>query len=320
MDIKQMGDIGVERVVWSPARVAFRQEQVSDVVAPVAGRVLQLQAQIGDTVQVGTPLAIISSPDASRIRADYANAQVDLRVAQAEAARQKLMMEKGIGVAVERLAAEAKLQQAEHQLEATSRAASFLGAGGSDQLALKSPRAGVVVARTAAVGAAVGPDAGSLFTVGDPNALWINADVFESDLANIKEGAPVQVSVPSLDQPLAGKVTRVSSALDPQTRRGTVYITLENSNNKLRAGMLARAGIQIQGTGGLMLPLGAVLIKDGDSSIVYVQVQDTVFESRKVVLGSPSNGYIPVLAGLNPGDKVVVRGALLLDGSAGQLL
>jgi cobalt-zinc-cadmium efflux system membrane fusion protein len=159
-----------------------------------------------------------------------------------------------------------------------------------------------------------------LFTVGDPNALWITADVFAADLPSIKEGAQVEVDVASLDEPLHGKVARVSSALDPQTRRGSVFITLDNSDAKLRAGMLARAGIQIQGTAGLTVPLGAVLIKDGDTSIVFVQTEETVFEARKVVLGSPSGGHIPVLSGLNPGDKVVVRGALLLDGSASQLL
>lgn len=83
------------------------------------------------------------------------------------------------------------------------------GGGGSDTLLLRSPRAGVVINRNTTPGASVGPDSGSLFTVGDPTALWINADVFESDLSTIAQGSPVQVVVPSLDRPLAGKVLRV---------------------------------------------------------------------------------------------------------------
>jgi len=156
--------------------------------------------------------------------------------------------------------------------------------------------------------------------VGDPNALWINADVFESDLSTIVQGASVQIVVPSLDRPLSGKVLRVGSSLNAQTRRGQVFITLDGSNPNLRAGMLARAGIQTRTAEGLSVPVTAVLIKDGERSIVFVQVADTVFEARTVVLGQPSNGYIPVLSGVQPGDKVVTKGGLLLDGAANQLL
>ncbi|OVZ54081.1 hypothetical protein CDO44_26975 [Pigmentiphaga sp. NML080357] len=320
MEIREMGTEGAEHVVWAPARVAFREEQVAEVVAPAAGRIVQVQAQVGDVVKAGAPLATLSSPEASRIRADYANAQVELQVAQAEARRQRLMMEKGIGIEAELVVAEAKLQEARHNADVAARAAGFLGGGGSDTLVLKAPRAGVVINRNTMPGAAVGPDTGSLFTVGDPNALWINADVFESDLSTIVQGAPVQVVVASLDRPLTGKVLRVGSSLNAQTRRGQVFITLDQSSPNLRAGMLARAGIRIRSADGLSVPVNAVLIKDGQRSIVFVQVSDTVFEARTVVLGQPSNGYIPVLSGIEPGDKVVVKGGLLLDGAASQLL
>lgn len=320
MEIQEMGAEGAAHVVWAPARVAFRQEYVAEVVAPTTARVVQVQAQVGDVVKVGSPLATLSSPDASRIRADQANAQVELRVAQAEARRQRLMMEKGIGVEVELVVAEAKLQEAQHNADMTARAASFLGGGGSDTLLLRAPRAGVVISRNTQPGASVGPDSGSLFTVGDPKALWINADIFESDLSTINQGALVQVVVASLDQPLRGKVLRVGSSLNAQTRRGQVYITLDESNPNLRAGMLARAGIQSRAAEGVSVPVTAVLIKDGQRSIVFVQVSDTVFEARNVSLGQPSNGYIPVLSGIQPGDKVVTKGGLLLDGAANQLL
>ncbi|MEK7947769.1 efflux RND transporter periplasmic adaptor subunit [Pigmentiphaga sp. YJ18] len=320
MEIQEMGTQGAMHVVWAPARVAFREEQVAEVVAPASGRILQVQAQVGDVVKAGAPLATLSSPDASRVRADYANAQVELRVAQAEAKRQRLMTEKGIGIEAELVVAEAKLQEAQHNADVASRAASFLGGGGSDTLVLRAPRAGVVINRNTMPGASVGPDSGSLFTVGDPTALWINADVFESDLSAITQGAAVQVVVSSLDRPLAGKVLRVGSALNAQTRRGQVFITLDESNPNLRAGMLARAGIQSRAAEGLSVPVTSVLIKDGQRSIVFIQVSDNVFEARTVSLGQPSNGYIPVLSGIQPGDKVVTKGGLLLDGAANQLL
>ncbi len=320
MDIQVMDSAADPHVVWAPARIAFREDHVSEVTAPVSGRVIDVQGKVGDIVKIGTPLATIASPDASRIRGELSNAQIELQVAQAEAKRQQLMMEKGIGIEAESLVAQARLQEARHRQEVAMRAASYLGKGGGDALVLTSPRAGVVLNRGVVPGASVGAETGPLFTVGDPKALWVMADVFESDLGAMKEGAEVQIEIPSLDQPLIGKVTRMSSALNAQTRRGQVYISLLTSNADLRAGMLARAGIQTRRPEGLSVPVNAVLVQDGQRSIVFVQHEDTVFEARTVTLGQPSNGFIPVLAGLKSGDRVVVKGALLLDGAANQLL
>lgn len=320
IEIQEMSQAGAARTVWAPARMVFRDEMVSEVASPVGGRLVEVQAKIGDAVKVGSPLASISSPDASRIRSDYSSALVELRVAEAEAKRQRMMVEKGIGIESELIVAEAKLQEAKHSVDASSRAAAYLGNGSSDVITLRSPRAGVVINRTAIPGASVGSDSGSLFTVGDPTALWITADVFESDLRGVQEGASVQVEMPALDQPARGKVQRISSSLNAQTRRATVFVSLDQPNPSLRAGMLARVGIATTAPDGLSVPINAVLIKDGQRSIVFVQVGETTFEARNVNLGQPSNGFIPVLSGLNPGEKVVVKGSLLLDGSANQLL
>jgi cobalt-zinc-cadmium efflux system membrane fusion protein len=71
----------------------------------------------------------------------------------------------------------------------------------------------------------------------------------------------------------------------------------------------------------LTLPTEAVLIKDGKESVVYVQKDPLTFIRRNVVIAQHSrNGRVQVMSGVLPGDKIVVRGALLLDGSADQLL
>jgi cobalt-zinc-cadmium efflux system membrane fusion protein len=63
-----------------------------------------------------------------------------------------------------------------------------------------------------------------------------------------------------------------------------------------------------------------VLIKDGKESVVYVEKDPLTFERRTVSVAQPVGGRVQITSGLAPGDKVVVKGALLLDGSAEQLL
>ena len=71
---------------------------------------------------------------------------------------------------------------------------------------------------------------------------------------------------------------------------------------------------------GITLPVAAVLIKDGKEPVVYVQKDPLTFVRRRVVVAQPVGGRVQIVSGLSPGDKVVVRGALLLDGSSDQLL
>jgi len=83
--------------------------------------------------------------------------------------------------------------------------------------------------------------------------------------------------------------------------------------------MYGRAKIELADAS-ITLPVSAVLIKDGRDPVVYVQRDAQTFERRSVKLAQPVEGRVQVLSGLQQGDKVVVRGALLLDGAADQLL
>jgi len=71
----------------------------------------------------------------------------------------------------------------------------------------------------------------------------------------------------------------------------------------------------------LTLPTEAILIKDGKESFVYVEKDPLTFVRRPVVVAQHAEtGRVQIVSGIAPGDKVVVRGALLLDGSVDQLL
>ncbi len=146
------------------------------------------------------------------------------------------------------------------------------------------------------------------------------SEVFESDLAGLSEGAAAQVEFPTLAQPLQGRVQRLGATLDKDSRRAAVFVTLDGDVAGLRPGMQARVGLALQARQGMLIPVGAVLIKDESRSIVYVQRGATEFEARDVQLGQPVKGFIPVIGGLQVGERIVVRGGLLLDGAASQLL
>ena len=306
--------------VQAPARVAFRDAAMSSVGVPVAGRIMKVHVQIGETVRVGTPLVTLHSPTAATARAKLVRAQVELQSATEMAKRQATMLEKGVGLEVEKFAADMRLREAQAEAERASKAAAFLGEGMGDTVVIRAPIGGTVVQRTATVGAAVEPGGPPLVEIGDAAALWVVADVFERELGLIHAGAETTVDLASLSQPVHGRVASVGAVVTAGLRRAPVYIALDDTRVPVRAGMYARVTIHATAQDGISLPVAAVLIKDGQHATVYVENGDGMFTPREVTVGQAIDGRVHVLAGVVPGEHVVVRGALLLDGAAEQLL
>jgi len=310
-------------VVLAPARIAFRDGAVSQVNLPVTGRITQIHVKTGDRVKIGDPLVAITSPDAAAARAQLAAATAEHDAAIQETARQDSMAKSGVGVESERVAAQAKLRQTEAELARAQTTATMLGGGGGSTVVLRAPIEGTVIARHATVGAVAQPGGDPLIEIGNPTSLWVVADVFERELAQVHDGAAVDIELPTHTAPAAGHVVSVGSALTGALRTAPVYIAFDASGASgadVRAGMFARAAIKAPAGKSIVLPAESVLIQDGKTYLVYVQTGEDLFVARKVEVGRSIDGRVEILSGLAPGEQVVTKGALLLDGAAEQLL
>lgn len=308
-------------VVRAPAKVAFRDGAVSQINLPVPGRVTAVHVKTGDRVKAGDPLITLSSPEAAAVRASLAAARAEHDAAMKELARQDQMAASGVGIESERVAAQAKLRQSEAELARAQTTAGILGSGGGTTIVVRAPIDGTVITRRATVGSAAEPGGEALIEIGNPTALWVVAEVFERDLAQVHEGAEVDVELTTEDKPVRGHVASVGSALTGSLRTAPVYIALdEGTGDKLRAGMFARATIKTLAGQSIVLPADAILVKDGKRYVVYVKQAGDTYVPREVTVGRSVGGRVQVLSGLTPGDDVVIKGALLIDGASEQLL
>ncbi|HEX3765626.1 MAG TPA: efflux RND transporter periplasmic adaptor subunit, partial [Kofleriaceae bacterium] len=199
-------------VVLAPARIAFRDGAVSQVNLPVAGRVTAVHVNTGDRVKAGDPLVTITSPDAAASRAQLAAATAEHDAAVQETARQDAMARSGVGVETERVTAQAHLRQSEAELARAQTTVGMLGGGGGPTVVVRAPIDGTVIARHATVGAVAQPGGDPLIEIGNPSSLWVVADVFERDLAEVHDGAPVDIELPTRAA-AAGHVASIGSAL-----------------------------------------------------------------------------------------------------------
>ena len=306
--------------VTAPARVDFRDGAVSQLGAPLDGRIVKVTVQVGDRVHEGDPLLMLDCPDAAEMRAAVASATASLREARSALDRQNRMMQQGVGTERDRIAAETRVSELEAELSRVQADVAFIGMGTGTGVVLRAPINGIVISRKASAGMTVQKGGEPLVEVGDPSAIWIVADVFERDLALVRDAARAHVELSSLNSMLEGHVASIGTVVTTGLRTAPVRIAVEHAPGALKPGMYGR--VQIDGTAAnLTLPTDAILIKDGKESFVYIEQDPLTFVRRPVVVAPHAeNGRIRIVSGIAPGDKVVVRGALLLDGSADQLL
>jgi cobalt-zinc-cadmium efflux system membrane fusion protein len=302
-------------------RVAFRPKALSAVTAPFAGRIASVLVEPGQRVHAGTVLFTIDSADVLSVRASLDQARIKLRTAEEVFARQNEMVKRGVGTEAERFDSEMRLREARAEAERAEGNAALAGPGSGTLVSVRTTVDGVVVAVKATRGATVQPGGEPLVEVGDPSALWVVGDVPEGEAALVAKSGKAAVQISALNQSIAGRVVGVAPRSDPETRRAQFYVELERAPADLRAGLLVRISLAAKAEAGeLWLPVTAVLLKEGGRRVVYVEEQDGKFTAREVEVGDGRGGQVRVLNGLQAGERVVMRGALLVDREAEQLL
>jgi cobalt-zinc-cadmium efflux system membrane fusion protein len=320
VEVQTVGDAGGGNTVTSPARVDFRDGAVAQIGVPLAGRVVTVHVKVGDYVRQGDALLTLDCPEAASTRAAVQQTQATLREARATLDRQTRMMAEGVGVERERLAAETRVSELEAELARQQAAAAFAGAGAGTAVVVQAPIGGTVITRKASPGLTMQPGGEPGVEIGDPAAVWVVADVFERDLQFVREAAGVQVRLESVDGVLDGHVMSVGTVVAAGLRTAPVRIAVDGKGHVLRPGMFGKVSIEAASST-MSLPTEAVLVRDGKESVVFVEKAPLTYVRRTVVVAQHvADGRVQIVSGLDPGEKVVVKGALLLDGAADLLL
>ncbi len=320
LTIQAVGSSQSADMLAMPGRIAFRPQAQSSVGATVAGRVVALYVRAGEAVKAGAPILAIESADASSTRASLEIAATRLASAESFLKRNVEMVEKGVGLEHERLEAEVRVKEARTEYERARQSSGFIGTGRGGRVTVTAPTNGVVISIRVSVGATVAPGGEPLLELGDPAQLQVVAQVAESDLNRIAVGQAAEVELPGLNTRVAAKVEAISPRVEAESRRMHVYLTLAKRIEGLQAGMLAQVALSTGTDSAISLPVAAVLVKDGKRRVVYVEKADGAFEARDVETGRNRDGRVVILKGLASGEKVVVKGALLLDTQADLLL
>ncbi len=347
LTLAEVGRQAFDQVELADGRIALDADRTTPVPSPFTGRVTEVYAQEGQAVAKGAPLFSVAAneivqghSDLAGAVAGLASAQAALKLAREAEARQGELYRTAGGALKDwrqaqsdLVAAEGAARSAQGALVAARGRLAVLGEPPSAIAALErapadsapgaeatvaSPVAGVVVHRALGPGQTVTPGGDPLFTISDLSTVWLTAEVREADAGKVRLGAPVVVTTPAWPgRRFEAKVTYVSPALDPDTRRLTVRAAIANPDGALKPEMSARFSIVSANLGlSPAAPLASV-IRDGDAARVWVAGADGALRIRPVVLGVDQGGLVQVTQGLSPGERVVAKGALFVDQAGG---
>ena len=303
-----------------PARLVWNEERTQRIYPAFAGRVLTLNADIGQSVNAGQVLATLASPEFGAAQADTAKALADAQVAERALARHQTLFEADVISRKELDLTEADALRARAELARAQARTRMYGSSTNNvnqQLGLAATVKGVVVERNLSAGQEVRPDQGgpgnqALFVVSDPSVLWVQIDARESDTASLKPGTKISLTLPNFPgQTFEAKITATGDFIDSNTRSIKVRAVIDNAQRMLKAEMLGTARIERKLGAGVLVPASAVQLR-GTEHWAYVQTEPGVFEPRRVKLGYEGLQEVLIVDGVQANELVVKENSLLL--------
>jgi membrane fusion protein, heavy metal efflux system len=341
LQIVKVGSYAFRAQTSAIGQIGYNEDASTVVLTPFSGRVTRLIARLGDQVKRGDPLLEIDSPEQFVQQNDFIAAQAAKRKAGSQHNLAQILENRVRGLHEGKAAPFKDVQQAEAQLAAAendvrSADTAFEAArlrlrilGRTDEEILKleetgtlsrvttitAPISGTVVSRKVGPGQYVKADSGeALYTIADLSTMWLKAQIFEQDIAQVRIGHEIEAKVSAVPNRIfKGRINAINSASDLTTRRVVVRSEIENADGLLKAEMFAMFKISIDdGSTSPAVPTDAV-IREGDVATVWVETEPRLFKRRVVDIGIQRDGLTQIRSGLDVGELVVARGAIFVD-------
>ena len=281
------------------------------VISLASGRVVEIRARLGDTVQKGQVLLRVQSPDIAVAFSDYHKAVADEALANKQLERAQLLYDKGaISLGSLQLAQDTEAK-AKVDVETSLEHLHVLGvdkdhpSGVAD---IKAPVSGVITDQQVTNAAGVqGLSGANPFTISDLSSVWILCDVFENDLGNVRLGETADITLNAYpDKKYTGRISNISSILDPNLRTAKVRLQVANRDLLMRVGMFVTATFHGQKKIRYAAVPTSAILHLHDRDWVYVPAGNKQFQRVEVRAGATlPNNMQEVRSGIDPGQQVV---------------
>ncbi len=314
LTIDTVGLCGVVHTVTLTGQVDFNEDKVVRIYPLVSGTVTDVRVMLGDYVTRGEELARVKSSEMAGYSSNLISAQTNLQVAKKNLEATLDMYHGGLASSRDSLSAVATYDQALAELRRIQAVININGGGDSATDVIRTPISGFIVEKFLTNNTIIRPDNGnSLFTISDLAEVWVIANVYESNIADIHPGDSVQIT--TLAYPgriFPGKVDKIMNVLDPTNKVMKVRIVIANPGYLLKPEMFASVKVSNpEHREMLCVPQQAVVFDNSQYFVlVFHSPRDIRITPVQVETGSGDRYYIT--GGLHPGDRVICSQTLLI--------
>jgi len=322
------------QLVQAAEHLATSQLNVTGVVAPdisknvpvislATGRIVEVNARLGDTVKKGQILLKVQSADISGAYSDYRKAVADEQLAHTQLERAKQLYDRGAISLNDLQVAKDTEDKAKVDVENTAEKLRVLGNTNLDRpsaiVDVRAPISGVITDQQVTNAAGVqGLASPNPFTISDLSEVWILCDVYENDLGMVHLGEKADIHLNAYpDQVFTGTISNIGPILDPNLRTAKVRIQVHNSG-LMRPGMFVTATFHGREKEKRVAVPSTAILHLHDRNWVYIPLQNGQFRRVAVAEGNMlPGGMQEVISGIAPGQQVVAN-ALAFQNSVEQ--
>jgi cobalt-zinc-cadmium efflux system membrane fusion protein len=314
IEIDTVGSSKVFNSLTLTGKVDFNEDRVLKIYPAISGQVSDIRVMPGDYVKKGQTLALLKSVEMAGFSNDYTLAKSNLSLAKKSLDAASDMYKSGLASQRDELAARESFNQALSALQKAQRVLDLNGGSMNGVYVVKAPIEGFIVEKQINNNMMIRPDnATGLFTISDLKDVWVMANVYESNIANVKSGDSVQVTTLSYPGKIfRGKVDKILNVLDPTNKVMKLRIVLPNTGYLLKPEMFA--SVTVKNTEDKMMtsiPSGA-LIFDHSQYYVLIYKSPSDITIRPVQVMSTVGDRSFISAGLSQGEKLIGTQALLI--------
>jgi cobalt-zinc-cadmium efflux system membrane fusion protein len=330
--------------VVTDGKIAVDEDHSTPIFSPYSGLIKRLAVKLGERIKRGQLVFALEATDMVQAQNDFITSLAALETARSqlnlaqiiEKRQHDLYDAKAVPLKDwqqaqnDLVAAQNNVRSAEIALEAVRNRLRILQKTEQEivdfektgkinpETPIYSPIDGTIVQRKVGPGQYVISGASDpVFVVGDLATVWLFANVREADAPKVAIGQAVEFKVLSYpERTFAAKISYVTPAVDPTTRRVQVRANVDNPGGLLQPEMFANVSIFTSDAATSPAVPREAIIYEGDGARVWVATDDKSVELRRVKLGLTNGNAVQVLEGLTAGDKVVTKGSLFIDRAA----
>lgn len=295
-------------------KVSADNNNMAQVYPVVGGSVINIKAELGDYVQQGQLLASIRSSEVAGYQSQTSDADANVSIAERNLQSVKDMYEGKLASEKELVVAQKELDKAKAEKSRMSEINHIYKLKSGSVYNLYAPISGYVVFKD------ISPNEmllnnreEALFTIAKLDNVWVLANVNESDLDNVKQGQDVSIqTIAYPDKKIKGKIDKIFNVIDPDTRAAKAMIKVQNADVALKPEMNATVTVHYSDTNKFVAVPSEAIVFDKSKYFVMVYKGKKDIETREVNIYRALDDTTYISSGLKQGEKVIVKGNLLI--------